>query len=173
MKQTSIAFFILVIMYVPTICLGQSLYSNAKYKFEVKVPDDWSFYHEIKDDNLPYTIIGWGMPKTYSEPARHEIENAVSITAVQVEEIKCVKDLIAEEQKRTQAITTKRTEVDWGDNCVTLVSNSTIKGIDYISKQYFIFKDGIGYIINFTATPCTYDTNIPKFEEFYKTVDFL
>jgi hypothetical protein len=52
------------------------------------------------------------------------------------------------------------------------IVNSKIRGLDYKSKLYFVYRNGFGYVINFTATPGTFDKNILKFEEFYKSIMF-
>ena len=46
-------------------------------------------------------------------------------------------------------------------------------GLDYKGKSYFVFRDGIGYIVTFMATPGTYDINVPAFELFYKNISYL
>ncbi|HYV91248.1 MAG TPA: hypothetical protein VE978_05675 [Chitinophagales bacterium] len=50
---------------------------------------------------------------------------------------------------------------------------STIKGLNYKGKIYFVFKNDIGYVITFMATPGTYDKNLGLFEDFNKKITFL
>ncbi|MDI9310212.1 MAG: hypothetical protein QM535_08350 [Limnohabitans sp.] len=54
-----------------------------------------------------------------------------------------------------------------------MIYTTTPNGLKYQGKSYFVFKNGIGYIITFMATPGTYNKNIKVFEEFYKNVNFL
>ncbi|MGZ3767583.1 MAG: hypothetical protein ACXVA2_23165, partial [Mucilaginibacter sp.] len=49
---------------------------------------------------------------------------------------------------------------------------STINGLKYKGKSYFEFKNNIGYVINFTATPGTFDKNLTVFEKFYLNIRF-
>jgi hypothetical protein len=48
----------------------------------------------------------------------------------------------------------------------------TVEGKNYKGKSYFFFKDGIGYVVNFMATPGTFDKNLPVFEQFIKNIRF-
>jgi hypothetical protein len=61
--------------------LGQTIYENNSYRFRAKIPIDWTLYGEIKNDTVKnYSIVGWGLPKVYSDLEKTEIENAISIT---------------------------------------------------------------------------------------------
>src|SRR5690606_1890438 len=151
--------------------IGQTIFENTKFKFQASIPDDWRLHQEIKGDSLNYTIVGWGLPKVYTEMDKHEVENAVSITAIEHPKIKNVDDLVKAEFNRVKnmSIILNQVQIDSVEH-TAYVTNTLREKVSYVSQQYFVFKNGIGYIITFTATPGTFSINIPKFEEFYKTV---
>jgi len=165
--------FIAILLFVAThhASLGQTIFENTRFKFQALIPDDWKLHQEIKTDSLNFTIAGWGLPKVYTEMDKHEVENAVSITAVEHNRIKNLDDLVTAEFNRVKNMATilNQVKIDSVEN-TAYITNTLIKNISYVSQQYFIFKNGIGYIITFTATPGTFNINLPKFEEFYKTV---
>ena len=154
--------------------LGQTTFKNNKFKFQASIPDDWILRQEIKADSLNFTIVGWGLPKVYTEIDKHEVENAVSITALEHGKIKNLDDLVKAEFNRVKHIGTilNQVQIDSVEH-TAYITNTLIKNVSYVSQQYFIFKNGIGYIITFTATVGTFTINLPKFEEFYKTVAIL
>jgi hypothetical protein len=165
--KLSITLFLFLVAY----CLssGQTMYENSRFKFKAPIPEDWRF-HQEKTDSLNFTIVAWGLPKVYSEIEKQEVENAVSITALKNRTIKSIDDVINAEFRRTKnMLIMNRFKIDSIEH--TCYITNTISGTtSYISQQYFIFKNGIGYIITFTATLGTYEINMFKFEEFYKTV---
>jgi len=170
MKATLI-FPVLLFLAVCNGALGQSIFENSKFKFQASIPDDWILRQEIKADTLNYTIVGWGLPKVYTEMDKHEVENAVSITAIEHPRIKNLDDLVKAEFNRVKNIGTilNQVKIDSVEH-TAYVTNTLMKNVSYVSQQYFIFKNGRGYIVTFTATPGTFSINVPKFEAFYKTV---
>ncbi|SFC80561.1 hypothetical protein SAMN05421747_12912 [Parapedobacter composti] len=154
--------------------LGQTIFENSRFKFQASIPDDWMLRQEIKADTLNYTIVGWGMPKVYTEMDKHEVENAVSITAIEHPRIKNLDDLVKAEFNRVKNAGTilNQVQIDSVEH-TAYITNTLMKNVSYVSQQYFIFKNGRGYIVTFTATVGTFSINAPKFEEFYKTVVIL
>ncbi|MGV3762399.1 hypothetical protein [Parapedobacter sp.] len=162
---------ILLFLAVCNGALCQTAFENTKFKFQASIPDDWRLHQEIKADSLNYTIVAWGMPKVYTEMDKHEVENAVSITAVKHPRIKNVDDLVKAEFNRVKGMSTilNQVQIDSVEH-TAYITNTLRERVSYVSQQYFVYKNGTGYIITFTATPGTFSINIPKFEEFYKTV---
>lgn len=151
--------------------LSQTIFESSRFNFQASIPDDWILRQEVKADTLNYTIVAWGLPKVYTEMDKHEVENAVSITAIDHPGIKKLDDLVKAEFTRVKRIGTilNQVKLDSVEN-TAYVTNTLMNNVSYVSQQYFVFKDGIGYIITFTATVGTFSINVPKFEEFYKTV---
>lgn len=168
MKKTLLLLTLLVYLSTTN---GQEKYLNKDFGFEAIIPKEWSVYKETPTPTSNYMIIAWGMPKLYSEMEKEEIENSVSITCIKSPNIKDVEDLAEKDYKRVSGFAQKihRQKAD-SSEILAYYTSSIIKMKSYVTKQYFIHKNGIGYIINFTATPGTFTTNQPKFEEFFKTV---
>jgi len=149
------------------------LYVNEIYRFNVAVPISWKLYGEIKNDTTNHrAIVDWGLPQIYSELEEVEIENSISIIAYQKPEINSVEDVIQLEYLKTNPTETIL-EIDETNPNVGMIYTSTLSGLKYQGKSYYVFKDGIGYVITFMATPGTYNKNIKVFEEFYNDVTFL
>ena len=148
-------------------------YVNEAYRFSVTIPDNWKLYGQIKNDTLKHMgIADWGLPKIYSELEKTEIENSISITACQKDDISSVDKLILAEYLRINPTETAL-EVDKSNPNARLIYTTTPTGLKYQGKSYFVFKNGIGYVVTFMATPGTYDKNIKVFEEFYNGIKFL
>ncbi len=151
----------------------EKIYVNEIYRFSASIPDSWSLYGQIKDDTINHrAIVGWGLPKIYSELEKTEIENSVSITAYHRTNINSVEKLIQSEYLRINPTETAM-EIDKTNPNARMIYTTTATGLKYQGKSYFVFKNEIGYVITFMATPGTYDKNIKLFEEFYKKVNYL
>jgi hypothetical protein len=126
----------------------------------------------MKNDKINRkSIIDWGLPKVYSEIEKAKIENAISITAYNRSELNNIDKLLEFEFNRLKSILIEKNKVE-GANNVTYNIITKIKGVIYNSQTTFIIKNNIGYIINFTATPGTFDININKFLDFQKSIIF-
>jgi hypothetical protein len=150
----------------------KNTYNNEVYRFSAKVPDKWKLYGQILDDPKEHkAIVDWGLPKIYSELEKTEIENSVSITAYHKIDIRSVQELIAAEYlKRNPAETAL--EVD--TTCFNArIIYHTQNGLEFKGKSYFVFKNEIGYVITFMATPGTYEKNLKSFEDFYLNIKYL
>jgi hypothetical protein len=146
-------------------------YKNDIYKFTVKIPGDWKLYGQIQNDTSQHRAIAdWGLPLTHSELENADIENSISITAYKRTGINSLARLIDFDKKRANPATTSFETNDTNDN--SRIINTTTNGLKYKGKSYYIFKNGIGYVVNFTATPGTFEKNIALFERFYKSVKY-
>jgi hypothetical protein len=147
-------------------------YKNEKYRFSVIVPDSWKLYGQILDDSKQHKAIAdWGLPAIYSELEKTEIENSVSITAYHKTDIHSVQELIAAEYFKSNPVETALEVDSTCTNCRIIYH--TQNGLEYKGKLYFVFKNEIGYVINFMATPGTYEKNLKSFEDFYLNIKFL
>jgi len=147
-------------------------YKNEVYKFSVQVPNDWKLYGQIVDDKRNHkAIVDWGLPRIYSELEKTNIENSISITAYKKNDINSVEELITFEYLRINPTETAL-EIDSKHRNARIIHFSK-NGVEFKGKSYYVFKNGISYVVNFMATPGTFDKNIVKFEEFYNQINFL
>jgi len=147
-------------------------YVNNFYHFSVAIPDNWKLYGQILNDTVNHRAIAdWGIPMVYSDVENAEIENSISITAYKKENIRTVDALILSEYLRLDPAKYAM-EVDSTTENARLIYG-TINGKNYKGKSYFVFKNGIGYVINFMATPGTFDKNLAVFEKFCTIIRFL
>jgi hypothetical protein len=148
------------------------MYQNENYGFRVNVPADWHQYAEIKDDIInKRAIIDWGLPRVYSEIEKTSIENAVTITAYKRPNIKNIDDLKKLEFERIEHMLQSKETLDSSGHSYIVITLRN--GLKYKSKLWFVFQNNVGYILSFTATPGTYDINLPKFESMVKNILFF
>ncbi len=151
---------------------SQKKFENALYGFKGEVPSDWTIYAEINDDEDNHAaIMDWGLPKVYSKLEKTSIENAVSITAYNRSDIKNIEELQKFEFERVASVLTSKERIASSANPAYVIMSKR-NGFTYKTKTEFVFKDGIGYVLIYTATPGTYDINLSKFDDFIKTLSF-
>jgi hypothetical protein len=147
-------------------------YVNNYYRFSAVIPDAWKLYGQILNDTIRHKAIAdWSLPPIYSDIEKTEIENSVSITAYKKDNITTIDQLITAEYLRLDP-TKYSMEVDSASKDARIIFAS-LNGLNYKGKSYFVFKNGIGYVINFMGTPGTFDKNLPTFEKFRTTIKFL
>jgi len=165
----TLSFFMIAIF----ILFGQSKFQNDLYGFGGHVPDDWHVYGEIKDDvTNKRAIIDWGLPKVYSELEKTSIENSVSITAYKRPSLKSIDDLTKLEFGRVSRVLVSKELID-SSTYTSYIVFTVRNGLKFKSKLTFVFKNDVGYVLNFTATPGTYDINLPKFDSFVGNLQFI
>lgn len=172
MKKNNFLLLITLLSIVNT-AFGQTSYKNDKYGFGVEVPDDWYIYADVKDNPIKdRAIIDWGLPKVYSELEKTEIENAVSVTAYRKKDLQNIQDLTKLEFRRIHHMLESKKLVDslpYHTYEVITVQG----GLKYKSRFILVYKNDIGYVINYTATPGTYHMNLTKFEDFFNALKFF
>lgn len=148
------------------------IYTNSSFHFTARVPVEWKLYGEIKNDSIKkLAIADWGLPKVFSQIESTDIENSISIRAYHSQKITSLEELILFEYLRNDPTQTAL-EVDSTSQDARIVY-STLNGLKYQGKIYFVFRNNTGYIITFMATPGTYHQNLPVFEEFRKNITFF
>jgi len=76
-------------------------------------------------------------------------------------------------KNRDNIIILTQVQLDTAEH-ISYLTNYLMGTISYVSQQYFVFKNGTGYIVTFSSTVGTYNidpprnTNLLKFEAFYK-----
>lgn len=147
-------------------------YSNTVYHFAVSVPGNWKLYGEIVNDSIHhFAIVDWGLPEIYSDSEQTNIENSISITAYQLPGINSVAELIKHEYLRINPVTTAL-EIDPSNENARIIYSTAPNGTKYKGKSYYIYLNGIGYVVTFMATPGTYYKNIAVFEQFFGSINF-
>lgn len=168
-------FFVVIawLLFCIAILPAQDEYKNDIYGFSFSIPEDWTVYAERRHDpQNNKSIVSFGLPKVFSELEQTAIENAVAITAYKNDKITSLEDLLEFENNRTNHMDITKEFVS-SDFDTSFVSLSQIRGLTYKSKSILHYINGVAYVISFTATPGTYDINIPIFEEFVKTIKFF
>lgn len=147
-------------------------YTNSTYRFTVNIPDNWKLYGQIKNDTVNHKAIAdWGLPSTYSELEKTDIENSISIKAYHRTDILSLEQLISFEYLRINPTETALEKDPINSNARIIYS--TKNGHKFKGKSYYVFRNNIGYVVTFMATPGTYDKHIKVFENFYSTIKYL
>lgn len=159
-------------LFMSALCIkAQTPFKNAAYGYSGEVPAEWKLQAEIKNDAENHkSFIGWSLPKTFSKLEKKSFENTISITAYQNPEIKSIDDLVKWQfEAITDTIDSKKKSMEMSYLAYTITG--TKNGHEYKSKMAFAYKNGIGYVFTFTATPGTFDANLPKFQAFLQSLD--
>lgn len=141
-------------------------YENPKHKLAAQVLKSWTLSKEFENMSKSVFIVQWLLPKVYSEIEKTDIANAVSVTCLYKPSIKNVDALAAYEFSRVSDVLVKKEKLSDQNNAYLVYSK--IDGLSYKSKYYFTYLNGIGYVINFTATEGTYDKNLKGFDNFFR-----
>jgi hypothetical protein len=146
-------------------------YTNIQYGFSVEIPLTWKLYGQIANDTVNHrALVDWGLPVTYSELEKTTIENSISIGAYKREDLHSVDDFIREEYLRTDPGSASMETDPFSKNARIIYF--TKNGLKYKGKSYYVFKNGIAYIVNFMATPGTFNINLATFDAFYNRIQF-
>lgn len=138
---------------------------NDTYHLKVLVPNDWILYGQFDDTINKKLIVDWELPSVYSELEKQDINNSISITA-----IKNVESLDALILGHYVGIDQTNTALETNSSNDSRTIHFEQNGLKYKGKSYYRFRNGIGYMIVFMATPGTYVKNIKLFEDFQSKV---
>ena len=147
-----------------------STYSKPEFGFVAAISDDWRIHAERKEEKK--FIVSFGLPAVWSDLEKQNIENAVSVTVYRDSEIDSLTEVVELEAKRVADILVSRQEVP-SNLGKRFVEVTRIRGLEYKSLTTCHFANGLGYVIAFTATRGTYDTNIGKFLSFLAALSFV
>ncbi|MCX6154499.1 MAG: hypothetical protein NT007_10095 [Candidatus Kapabacteria bacterium] len=152
--------------------INDALFTNQLFKFSVNIPSNWKLFGEVKSDSGgTSSIVCWALPSIYSELEQTNIENDFTIRAYHSNIINSASELILSEYLDDPVHSVLEADATTDSNSRIIYFDNN--GLEYKGKCYFIFKNGIGYIISYMATPGTYSKNLPVFEEFVKSIKFF
>jgi hypothetical protein len=140
--------------------------------FSAQIPTDWQFHRSGRPPGTGRFVYQYGLPKTWSEVEKQEIENSVAITIYDgdFESLKAVQEL---EDARTADITLTTKVVLSSDDSLLRERKSLIGGLEYRVREKLVVHNKRGYVLSFTATPGTYDKNLHRFMEFTDSFRFV
>lgn len=118
-------------------------------------------------------LVSFSLPKVWSKKEKENIENVVVVAAYNGPAIRSLIDIINLEKARIQDDVVSMEEIAISNDTKGYIIHTNFGKVEYKTKTMFYYKNKIGYIISFTATPGTYDLNIGQFERFLKTVSFI
>lgn len=150
---------------------AQTPFKNATYGYAGEVPAEWKVTREVKNDAEKHlSAIEWLLPKTFSKLEKKSFENAISINAYNNPDVKTIDDLVKWQlELMGDSIESKKKgmEMSYLSYTISGINN----GHDYKNKAAFAYKNGIGYVLVFAATPGTFDANLPKFQAFLQSLE--
>ena len=112
------------------------------------------------------------MPEIWSEVEKTEISNAVSVFAYRDEQFKNIEELITYHQDRLKDGLKSEQELESDSGYREFEYVTKDGNLEYKSRALIRIENDIGYVLGFTATPGTYDKNLPKFQSFVRTFKF-
>ncbi len=120
-------------------------YENSKHKLVAQIPKNWNLLREFEDISSEVFIVQWTLPKIYSVLENARISNAVSITCLNKDTIKDLENLVDYEFSRIADVLVSKEKLQ--DSAISYVFYTTIEGLKYKSKSYFLYKSKVGYIV--------------------------
>ena len=142
--------------------------SIDRFGVRATIPRAWKSYGFRASETR--FVQSWGMPKLWSELEKASISNAVSISAYQKGDITSIEDLVAYDKKRIADILESVEEISSDDKQTILRSTTKTNGVTYVTQSCYRYHNGVGYVFSFTATPGTFETNLPKFKTFLDSI---
>jgi hypothetical protein len=139
----SLAFFIF--LFINLAAKDSKVFDNPSYGYKVDIPTDWVLHHN--EDNISGNrmhLVGWGLPKVYSEEDKGYITHFISFFSYDLNNIRSVEDMVNYEFQRIEDIADSVSLIDSIPYMIFDVY-STIKNKQYRSKTCITFKNGIGY----------------------------
>ncbi|MFV2045589.1 MAG: hypothetical protein ACC700_20445, partial [Anaerolineales bacterium] len=120
-------------------------------------------------------IVVVSLPPLWSDLEKQSIENAISVYAKEREAIKtlgmAVEDFLDRNPSAKSSDPIKVEDVDL--NRIKFTYEQSDSGLTYKKQSVIVFHNGISYQIDFTATPGTFDKNLPVFTAFCDAIDFI
>ena len=149
-------------------------YANTRYGFRLSVPDDWEFAREGRAilPLGPSEAAVFALPAVWSELEGTDIRNAVSVKAIALLEA-CDVEEFADKYALSESNGRVSIEPVAGFARPAYVEVVEWRGLTYKRRLEFERRHGIGYVIEFTATPGTFDQNYPRFRSVADQVEFM
>lgn len=146
---------------------GTKAYAIDQFAVSLEAPAEWEVVREEIEE--VQATLAFLLPPLWSEAEDQEVRNVVSVTAHRRKSIASRQDVVDYERWRIGKVMTSDTEVEspLGEGHVF---ETRIKGFRYLTFAAMEFREGVGYVVAFTATNGTYDTNLPTFMAFLDTV---
>ena len=111
----------------------------------------------------------------WSEIEKQSIENAISVYAKEREAIEtlgmAVEEFLARIPSAKSSDPIKSEDVD--PHRIKFTYEQSDSGLTYKKQSVIVFHNGISYQIDFTATPGTFDKNLPVFTAFCDAIEFI
>ena len=149
--------------------LVERIYEKEHWGFRVSLPTAWQVHREV---DVPDEFrVSFGLPKIWSEKEKARIENAVSISVYRKEAVKNVNDVVRLESERIADILLSKKDITVKEG-ITFDSRTRINNLEYVSRTVCRYENGLGYVLNFTATDGTFAQNLPSFEKVFANASF-
>lgn len=149
-------------------------YENKRYGFRLLVPVDWELAAEPKR-RFPHGQsegVVFALPPVWSELENSEIRNAIAVKAIWQ-----IVSISAEDFATTHALLDSEgrlsREVIEDFRRPAYVETVKWNGLIYKRRLEFEMQNMVGYVLEFVATPGTYEQNYPKFRKFADAVEFF
>ena len=139
------------------------VYKNESYKYETSFPKNWKFYEFRKDTINLISRAEWQLPK---KDVIQEI-NTILIEAYLKPNLEKIDDFYFDVYEKNKPAGMSITR--FGSNGLEVLLEFSYRK----EKIYYILKNGIGYVVKFTATTETYEKDLILFEDFFTNIKFL
>lgn len=149
-------------------------YANERYGFRLSVPADWDIAAEPRGilPLGPSEAVAFALPAVWSELEDTDIRNAVSVKAIVLLEACSAEDFVDMYALfESDGRVSMESVADFPRPAYVEVVKW--RGLTYKRRLEFEMRSGIGYVLEFTATPGTFDQNYPRFRHVADHVEFF
>ncbi len=149
---------------------------NPRFGYRFNASPDWELY-AVQQDGMfkKQAIVVLNLPPTWSDVEQQEIKNAISIFAKEDDGIHTLADALSEFKKATPAARRVKGQKEGEAKSSPVAFDYDPKQgkLTYKKRTVIMFRKSITYQLDFTATPGTFDKNLPLFSAFCASIQFL
>ena len=147
-------------------------FERAEFGWRASVPSTWTMLGEL-DDELPNGAMHktvFELPKVWSELEGQAIANAVVVSSIERLGVSDARAFQFEHSILNPDLPTKLLE---GNPRLGVRGIVNWDGLDYEVQVEYVVRERIGYVIEFIATPGTFETNYPLFRAFSDSLELF
>lgn len=149
---------------------------NARFGYRFIASPDWELNGFQQDGVFQrQSIVVLTLPAVWSEREQQTIKNAISLYAKEDGDVRSLTNAVDAFWREVTAEggVTNRREVLSDSERYVVDFNHTDHGLVYRRRSQVLFRNGVGYRLNFIATAGTFEKNVAVFSAFCNSIKFL
>lgn len=148
---------------------------NPRFGYRFIASPDWKLAGIQQDGGFSNrSVVVLTLPPIWSETEQQEIRNAFSLFAKEDVGIQSLVNAVADFKQMSPAAKDAKDNSEEGSNPdrVTLDYDQQEGSLTYSKRTVIIYQNRMTYHVEFTATPGTFDKNLPLFSAFCNSIQY-